>query len=75
MYNVQLQTKEDILRNRPAIKYHNIRTLSFTSGRILLSNDENKMFCFHPSNISVIAITTDVPPVHGMGEEADHEEK
>lgn len=75
MYDVLLQTREDILRNRPAVKYHNIRTLSFTSSRILLTDEQNKMFCFHPSNISMIAITTEVPPVHGMGEEADHEEK
>lgn len=66
MYHVLVQTKEDILRNRPAVKYHDIRTLSFTSSRILLTDDQNKMFCFHPSKISVIAITT---------EEVDHEEK
>lgn len=70
MYNVVLQTKEDILRNRPAVKYHNIRTLSFTSSRILLTDDQNKMICYHPSKIEMLSISTEgMPPVHGMGEE------
>lgn len=69
MYDVLLQTKEDILRNRPAVKYHNIRTLSFTSSRILLSDYDNNNFCFHPSKISLIAISHTDLPVHGMSEE------
>lgn len=76
MYHVLLQTREDIIRNIPAVEYHNIRTLSFTSSRILLTDDENKMFCFHPSKIALIGISVEgLPPVHGMREEVDHEEK
>ena len=76
MYDVLIQTKEDILRNRPPVKYHNIRTLSFTSSRILLTDDQNKMICYHPSKIEMLSISTEgLPPVHGMREEVDHEEK
>ena len=75
MYHVVLQTKEDILRNRPPVKYHNIRTLSFTSSRILLTDDQNKMICYHPSKIEMLSISTEVPSVHGMGEEVSHEEE
>ena len=76
MYNVVLQTKEDVLRNRPAVKYHNIRTLSFTSSRILLTDDQNKMICYHPSKIEKLFITTEsLPPVHGMEEEVAREDE
>lgn len=69
MYDVLLQTKEDLLRNRLAVEYHNIRTLSFTSSRILLTDERNNMFCFQPSKISLIAISLEDLPVHGMSEE------
>ena len=76
MYDVLIQTREDILRDRPAVEYHNIRTLSFTSSRILLTDDENKMFCFQPSKIALIGISIEgMTPVHGMREEVEHEEK
>ena len=56
MYEVTILTKEDTIRGNEPNVYKNIRTASFTTARILLTDDNNHMYTIRPGSVHLIGI-------------------
>ncbi len=56
MYNVELLTNEDYIRKRNPVNFPNIRTASFTSARIILTDQDNHMYTLRPGTVKSISI-------------------
>ena len=56
MYKMTILTKEDISKHREPVIYANIRTASFTTARVILTDDNNHMITIRPDTINSIII-------------------
>ena len=65
MYRVSIITKEDLIKHREPMLYENIRTISLTTGRVLLSDDKDHLINIRPDVITNIT----VKPVFSESEE------
>lgn len=59
MYRVNILTNEDYVRKHEPTEYKNIRTASFTTARILLTDDNNHMYTIRPGSVKWIGINTE----------------
>ena len=59
MYKVSILTNEDYLRKNTPTEYKNIRTASFTTARILLTDDNNHMYTIRPGSVRYIIVKTE----------------
>lgn len=56
MYKVSIITKEDLIKHREPMLYENIRTISLTTGRVLLSDYKDHLINIRPDVITSITI-------------------
>ena len=56
MYKVSIITKEDLIKHREPMLYENIRTISLTTGRVLLTDYEDHLMNLRPDIITNITI-------------------
>lgn len=56
MYKVSIITKEDLIKHREPMLYENIRTISLTTGRVLLTDYEDHLMTLRPDIITNITI-------------------
>lgn len=56
MYRVNILTNEDYVRKYEPTEYKNIRTASFTTARILLTDDNNHMYTIRPGSVKCISV-------------------
>lgn len=56
MYKVSIITKEDLIKHREPMLYENIRTISLTTGRVLLSDYKDRLINIRPDIITNITI-------------------
>ena len=56
MYRVSIITKEDLIKHQEPMLYKNIRTISLTTGRVLLTDDNDHLINIRPDIITNITI-------------------
>lgn len=56
MYRVSIITKEDLITHQEPMSYENIRTISLTTGRVLLTDYKDHLMTLRPDIISNITI-------------------
>ena len=56
MYKMTVITRDDIIKHREPVIYDNIRTASFTTARVLLTDDKDQMTTIRPDVINNIII-------------------
>lgn len=59
MYRVSILTNEDYVRKHEPTEYRNIRTASFSTARILLTDDNNHMYTIRPGSVRNIVVNTE----------------
>ena len=57
MYRVSIITKEDLIKHQEPLLYENIRTISLTTGRVLLTDDDDHLINIRPDILTTITIT------------------
>lgn len=57
MYRVSIITKEGLIKHQAPMLYENIRTISLTTGRVLLTDDNDHLINIRPDNLTTITIT------------------
>lgn len=56
MYRVSIITKEDLIKHQKPMLYENIRTISLTTGRVLLTDYKDRLINIRPDIITNITI-------------------
>lgn len=56
MYRVSIITKENLIKHREPMLYENIRSISLTTGRLLLADDKDHLINIRPDIITEITI-------------------
>ena len=56
MYRVSIITKEDLIKHQEPMLYENIRTISLTTGRVLLTDYKDRLINIRPDIITNITI-------------------
>lgn len=56
MYTINILTNEDYVRKHEPTEYKHIRTASFTTARILLTDDYNHMYTIRPGSVKCISV-------------------
>ena len=56
MYNVEVLTNDDYMFSKEPTVYPNIRTVSITTGRILITDSNDHMYNFNPMHIKDLNI-------------------
>ena len=59
MYKVSILTNEDYVRKHEPTLYRNIQTASFTTARILLTDNNNHMYTIRPCSVRYIGISAE----------------
>lgn len=57
MYDVEVLTYDDYMFSKEPTVYPGIRTVSVTSGRIIVTDGNNHMYTFNPLHIKNLLIT------------------
>ena len=56
MYKIKLITKEDIALKRGPVTYEDVRTVSVTSSRVIITDNNNHMYTVRPGSINALII-------------------
>lgn len=56
MYKVSIITKDDLIKHREPMLYENIRTISLTTARVLLTDYKDRLINIRPDIITNITI-------------------